>query len=134
MNIDLDLKRFKKRIDKIQKNITKNKDKTLKKIGVYLNSEIKALFNKKVTPFGKAWKPAKSNPNTLIKSGDLMKSGRVEIEGNRLVISYGNGLDYARFHNDGIGQEKRQFIPNRGKLPKEWKKEALKELKKGIFK
>ncbi len=132
MGLMIDSKDAERKLKKIENNFNNSED-LLKKIGQQLNKNIKGLFTSKKNPFGNSWTPSKSNPNTLVKSGDLRDSGQFKVNGNKVVISYGNGLDYARFHNDGIGQIKRQFVPNKGRLPKEWRKQTFNILIKELF-
>lgn len=132
MSIRLESKSAEKRINKLENNFNKSED-LLRTIGKELNKNIKSLFDSKKSPFGVRWIPSKSNPDTLVDSGDLRDSGKIKITGDKLVVSYGSGLDYARFHNDGIGQIKRQFVPNKGKLPKDWRKQTESILRKGLF-
>ena len=132
MGLMIDSKEAERRIKKLENNFNNSED-LLKAVGNQLNKNIKGLFNSKKNPFGVRWIPSKSNPDTLVDSGDLRDSGLVKVSGDKVVISYGNGLDYARFHNDGINQIKRQFVPNKGKLPKDWRKQTEGILRKGLF-
>jgi phage gpG-like protein len=133
MNLILDIEKAEKRLKNIEKNF-KNSKKVLEVLGQEINKDIKLLFESKTSPFGVRWIPSKSNPDTLVDTGDLRDSGKVIATNNKVIISYGNGLNYGRIHNDGIGKmPKRQFVPNEGKLPADWKKRINKKLTKGFL-
>ncbi len=82
-------------------------------------------FNDKKSPFGKKWLPS-NNPDTLVDTGALFNSVTYKTGKNKVIVSAGNGLDYARQHNNGEGLfPKRQFLPNEGKIPLKWRKIAI---------
>ena len=91
----------------------------------------KNTFITKKSPFGKKWQKSKSNPNTLIDTADLFNSVNSVVRGNKVVLFAGQGLDYAKIHNDGIGiMPMREFIPSKGKIPVAWRKFAEASIEK----
>jgi phage gpG-like protein len=133
MGLKLEIKKAERKLKKIENNF-KNTKKLLNNIGSELNKNIKDLFESKKSPFGVKWIPSKSNPDTLVDTGALKSSGQFKTTESKVVIEYGSGLKYARIHNDGVGKmPKRQFVPNKGKLPKDWRKQTESILKKGLF-
>lgn len=126
------LKEFEKKLDSLRLKYNNTKPIAFA-IGVEFKKNIKNLFETKNNPFGVPWIQSR-NPDTLVDTGDLRDSGDFKALNNEVVITWGNGLDYARFHNDGIGQKRRQFVPNRGKLPKKWNEQAKKIIRKELFK
>ena len=133
MGLTLDIKKTEAKLNKIEKNF-KNGKKILEEVGQDVNKDIRALFESKRSPFGVRWIPSKSNPDTLVDTGKLRDSGKVKATNKKIIISYGENLDYGKIHNDGIGKmPKRQFVPNEGKIPNDWKKRINKNLKKGFL-
>lgn len=133
MGLKLEIDKTEKKLKKIEGNF-KNTKGLLNKVGFQLNKNIKNLFESKKSPFGVRWIPSKSNPDTLVDTGKLRSSGQFKATTDKLVVEYGGGLKYARIHNDGIGKmPQRQFVPNNGRLPKEWRKQTESILKKGLF-
>lgn len=133
MGLKLEIKKAERKLKKTENNF-KNTKKLLNIVGSELNKNIKDLFESKKSPFGVKWIPSKSNPDTLVDTGALKSSGQFKSTESKVVIEYGSALKYARIHNDGVGKmPKRQFVPNNGKLPKEWRKQTESILKKGLF-
>ncbi len=94
-------------------------------IGKEFKALVQQTFNDKKSPFGKKWLPS-NNPDTLVDTGALFNSVTYKTGKNKVIVSAGNGLDYARQHNNGEGLfPKRQFLPNEGKIPLKWRKIAI---------
>lgn len=126
------LGKFQKKIKKVRDLY--NSDKIENEIGKEFKSLVQQTFNDKRSPFGKSWIPS-SNPDTLVDTGALFDSVDYEIIGSKVIVSAGKGLTYARVHNNGTGLfPERQFLPNEGKLPREWADIAFKIIQKEIRK
>lgn len=72
--------------------------------------------------------------NLLVQSGSLRGSIKVKRATWRKIRVGSYGIKYARYHNRGIGQEKRQFIGTTPKLNKRIKNIVRAMVKKSIQK
>jgi len=101
-------------------------------IGEQFKLLVKQTFNDKKSPFGRKWESS-SNPDTLVDTGALFRSVSYKSTQGKIVVFAGSGLEYARVHNNGEGIfPQRQFIPNKGKLPKKWRDIAINIIEKEI--
>lgn len=126
---DEELKKLEEDFKKI--DLLKGQKQALLEISHDFKGLAQQTFNDKKSPFGKKWEPSESNPDTLVKSGDLFRSVDSLVRKNEVLLFAGENLDYAKIHNNGIGfMPMRQFIPNKGKIPKKWMDLAKKNIEK----
>ena len=77
-----------KDINTIDNNLDKL-DILSKNIAVMLTKKIQNTFNTKKDPFGNAWTPSKSNPDTLVDTGALKNSIKYKLYDNIIEITGG---------------------------------------------